>query len=963
MLPPFDTDPPEWGTAGKRARVQTDPGDAFCFSSRTGRNGLSGVRPSGSLGQSPQRDDKGVSTAYSGFSRLLGTSQESISTAETSVSFDARLPKCEVGVPAFSSLRTPPADGRVLERLLTTASDIFRLPKRCLSPRSRHSESRFCETQRSASVATPDLGRHAGDGCICALSTASRGSADDTDSVWEAAWPAERQPLDAPLPCCPGPRDAALIGRRGADYVARGQRRANTESLASREATDEGDPPSAELPEDVWERSVQRILGEAASALRRYSVEGRDIRVSAPGGVSRARGEALLDDELLSRAFAQGAPGKLVLGNRSETVHADGVRLERNSGVNREGRGAAAASPFCVGDACLCPCGPRESQAGPSASREAAECLERLRERNQEKAARLSLALMLSRSPLHSATSRSPRTGRLESDEEGRGREDGGLLEKRARHDIPAALRSSVEAALAGEEDWESARGLCDRAQKPHVDLEGRRVRSLLSEVADRVEGKRRREEEPEMATCACAGPDGDDRLSCFSARAAPRAFDRLCLETSLRAGLTGDRHSPCRRTLSKSLNTELPALSFRARGDAGLSPAGGQTRSRCVDDDLRNPSPRERDTASFPASSFFVPSLRGHQGRRDRQAPLSDPEASEEQARQSDLAAADAGFFVPQKGRSLGGPPDRETEDSDDGKSRRRGIARLTRATSPGDKEGAGNGRSVASLGVDAQRHERNGRGDEEDRNLPDCWTIGQKDHFTEKYKWLFLSGGMLGCLYCRAMKDRGLRARKRGMKIVSHWADGAVKPSGASRVTNMRSLRKKICRHQDSRTHKEAAELLGEASQKDACERSQRGMYEAAKMALLTSPPAAADDKDDCADELHSDEASDESDGGEPGDEPENGAGSSRGGRGPASGDRERLHEEEDASVNSRSKEEKREKKSVEKKSSAEAAEASGVVGSRERLGERDEETPLQARDTKAVLESGDDTETQKQ
>ncbi|KEP62868.1 UNVERIFIED_CONTAM: hypothetical protein HHA_310170 [Hammondia hammondi] len=904
MLPAFEAVLPQWGTPSKPARVPSDRGtDPFCFSPRASGHRLSSVGPAESLGPSPQREEKDTVPTYTGSSRLLGVSPDTMSPAEGSAAFDPRLGKSDqAGLPDFSSLRSS-TDSRVLERLLTTASDFFHLPKRCVSPpRSRFLEHRSCDTQRA--TGTPlDAGRCASDACNCALSTVSRGSADDTDSPWEAVWSSDRQAVDASSSCLPR-RDRARSTRRS-EFVSSGQRRVKTEEALGSHAPDDLARPGAsdELAEDAWERSVQRILGEAASALRRYSVEGRDTRGMVPLGRAQPRvSPAPLADErelLPLRAFSQTATGKLVLDPRPE-IGPEGGRLERAAGEpTREGRACAAVSSFQDVDASLChPCCPRDGPAESAASREAAECLQRLRERDSEKAARLSLALMLSRSPLRATNSSSP-AGHLDGDEEGRRRDDAGVLEKRPRVELPATLRSSMGEAALGEQDWEASRGLTSGRRKAYLNAEERRVRALLSEVAGRVEGKRRREEDSGLAACGCVGgPDGDDdlRLGC---RMHARAFDRLCLEQSLRSGVSGDRLSPCRR--NSSLGNGLPSPSFAGRADPSLAPC---PRGRCLEDGLRQRNPLEESVSS----SLFLTS-RDHQDLRDRPGPLSKLKETSEQTRRADL----------------GSSANQDTE-GDEGELRRRALAQVAYSMSSEDPEGEG----------DARKLELETR---DDGTLPDCWTVGQKDHFTEKYKWLFLSGGMLGCLYCRAMKDRGLRARKRGMKIVSHWADGAVKPSGASRVTNMRSLRKKICRHQDSRTHKEAAELLGESPLKDSSGLSQR-LDEAKDAARRPRPSGvAAPGEDRDTEELASDDDSDS----EARYKGEDGETTRVSGRDLARADHGRPSDEGDGSVClSAKKAEKLEKNSPEDTRS-ETDDTSGGTTEEQRVEDREEETLL--------------------
>jgi len=93
-----------------------------------------------------------------------------------------------------------------------------------------------------------------------------------------------------------------------------------------------------------------------------------------------------------------------------------------------------------------------------------------------------------------------------------------------------------------------------------------------------------------------------------------------------------------------------------------------------------------------------------------------------------------------------------------------------------------------------------------------PSCWTLDQKIEYCRKYDWLFVCNQNLGCELCRKVGCLGVEA-KMGMKIATEWASGTVTFSGENPRQQLRSLRKKICVHKESSSHKAAQKLVAEA------------------------------------------------------------------------------------------------------------------------------------------------------
>ena len=94
----------------------------------------------------------------------------------------------------------------------------------------------------------------------------------------------------------------------------------------------------------------------------------------------------------------------------------------------------------------------------------------------------------------------------------------------------------------------------------------------------------------------------------------------------------------------------------------------------------------------------------------------------------------------------------------------------------------------------------------------LPDCWTNFQKTEFCEKYDWLLIKNGKLGCSTCKEVGILSVK-KKTGMKILKEWANVEIDSYGDTKQKKQTSLGKKIFDHKESAGHKAAVEILTES------------------------------------------------------------------------------------------------------------------------------------------------------
>lgn len=95
---------------------------------------------------------------------------------------------------------------------------------------------------------------------------------------------------------------------------------------------------------------------------------------------------------------------------------------------------------------------------------------------------------------------------------------------------------------------------------------------------------------------------------------------------------------------------------------------------------------------------------------------------------------------------------------------------------------------------------------------DLPDCWNDSQKNEFCQKYDWLFVKNGKLGCSVCKQVGVLSVH-KKMGMKISKEWACNDICSYGDTREKRQTSLRKKIYEHKESAGHKAAVKIVCES------------------------------------------------------------------------------------------------------------------------------------------------------
>ena len=89
-----------------------------------------------------------------------------------------------------------------------------------------------------------------------------------------------------------------------------------------------------------------------------------------------------------------------------------------------------------------------------------------------------------------------------------------------------------------------------------------------------------------------------------------------------------------------------------------------------------------------------------------------------------------------------------------------------------------------------------------------PDIWS---SDNWTSKkqlYPWLYYKNGKLGCSICKHASSLSVHKRQ-GVHIAIEWAEGIVKYNGLTRDSKLKSLRKKIIIHKNSKAHISAQEI----------------------------------------------------------------------------------------------------------------------------------------------------------
>jgi len=90
----------------------------------------------------------------------------------------------------------------------------------------------------------------------------------------------------------------------------------------------------------------------------------------------------------------------------------------------------------------------------------------------------------------------------------------------------------------------------------------------------------------------------------------------------------------------------------------------------------------------------------------------------------------------------------------------------------------------------------------------LPCCWTRDQWTYFKDRYPWLYVQKGCLGCLTCCDAVRAGLDSQ---LPFMSHeWSKGVVTSQAVDKQFQQKQLRKKVAEHRASKAHTSAEELL---------------------------------------------------------------------------------------------------------------------------------------------------------
>ena len=83
-----------------------------------------------------------------------------------------------------------------------------------------------------------------------------------------------------------------------------------------------------------------------------------------------------------------------------------------------------------------------------------------------------------------------------------------------------------------------------------------------------------------------------------------------------------------------------------------------------------------------------------------------------------------------------------------------------------------------------------------------PDVWSSDIWISKKELYPWLYYRNGHLGCSICKLISSLSVHKRQ-GTHIAIEWAEGTVNYYGTTRKSKLKSLRKKIFLHAQSKAH----------------------------------------------------------------------------------------------------------------------------------------------------------------
>ena len=89
-----------------------------------------------------------------------------------------------------------------------------------------------------------------------------------------------------------------------------------------------------------------------------------------------------------------------------------------------------------------------------------------------------------------------------------------------------------------------------------------------------------------------------------------------------------------------------------------------------------------------------------------------------------------------------------------------------------------------------------------------PDVWSSDIWMSKKKLYPWLYYRNGHLGCSICKLVSSLSVH-KIQGVHIAIEWAEGTVNYYGITRESKLKSLRKKIILHRDSKAHISAQEI----------------------------------------------------------------------------------------------------------------------------------------------------------
>ncbi|KAK0156406.1 E3 SUMO-protein ligase KIAA1586 [Merluccius polli] len=109
----------------------------------------------------------------------------------------------------------------------------------------------------------------------------------------------------------------------------------------------------------------------------------------------------------------------------------------------------------------------------------------------------------------------------------------------------------------------------------------------------------------------------------------------------------------------------------------------------------------------------------------------------------------------------------------------------------------------------------EEEGENDDTDEgSCPALWSESQAREFKNRHPWLEWRDRKLGCALCSSTKSTAVLTEER-VSMSEEWVQFKIQASDSSRSTSLASLRNKIRRHEVSRAHKIAQELIEKGEQ----------------------------------------------------------------------------------------------------------------------------------------------------